>query len=77
MKEYTKVCWYCHEETMVPDKKLGHSWLKCSSCGATEFPNPTTLGSEQLFKEKEGPSRYDTKYRPRRRKIPKAQARGA
>ena len=68
-------CWYCHQGTMVPDKKLSKGWLKCPDCGATEFPDPTTLGAEGLFKEKEGTGGHETKYRPRRRRLPKAQAR--
>lgn len=41
----TKTCWNCGKETLEPYDEVGHDWLKCSNCGATEELNPTTPGA--------------------------------
>ena len=66
-----KKCWNCGKDTMEPFDQAGHGWLKCSSCGATHMPNPTTLGAETLFAEKVAKGERETKYRPGKERLPK------
>jgi len=68
-------CWSCGQNTMISFEEVGRGWLKCSSCGATDMPHPTTLGQEQLVIEKAGPGSQDIKYRPRKKRLAKAPAR--
>lgn len=46
-------CWYCGKLTMEPAEELGGDWLKCSSCGATDMPNPTRPTFSVLNEPKE------------------------
>jgi len=40
-----KKCWYCGQDTQEPDPDpRWKGWYKCTNCGATHNPSPTTLG---------------------------------
>jgi len=68
-------CWCCGEMSMLPNEKLGPGWYECTMCSATHFPNPTGLGRVEIVVEKMGKGKFDTGYRPRKRRLPKATAR--
>jgi len=70
-------CWNCGEEAMVPFEEIGGRWLKCSKCGSTSMPDPTTIGAETLFTETPGTGGRESKYRPRKKRLPKARPRSA
>jgi hypothetical protein len=42
--DYTKECWYCHQQTMQSADDLGHEWYRCSKCGATWIKEITPTG---------------------------------
>lgn len=71
MKKLDKKCSYCNQNTLVPFDEVGGDWLKCSNCGATHLPNPTSPGTKTLFVKKLGKGKGDTKYRPRKHRVNK------
>ena len=74
LKTDTK-CWSCGQNTMISFEELGHGWQKCSSCGATNMPSPTTLRAKTVFVEVVTKGYPERKYRPREKRLAITQAR--
>ncbi len=75
MKKSTNVCRYCLVKSMEPADDLGKGWLKCSNCGATEFPNPTTVRQGDLVAVPPENAYDPPGMRPRKRKSAKTAGR--
>lgn len=69
-----KVCWYCHDNTMLPTPELPDTWLKCTKCGATLDTKPLKVKSSPLIEEPVGSLYPGTKYRPRARRLARTSA---
>ena len=75
MSNENKGCWACGKNTMRPDTKLGHGWVKCSKCGATNQTNPTQLRQSDFIRETIDKGLYDKEKVLRPRQKPKTRAR--